>query len=74
MCPWVVFFSKINLKYNSVLGITILCGKTMCFGLIARSTGEAWEETNRVLSIVFLTNIFWTDNTSPNRNLGLLIS
>jgi hypothetical protein len=46
----------------------------MSFSLVARCTGEAWEETNRVKRIVFLSDIFRTDNTSPNRNLSLLIS
>jgi len=72
--PWTVFLGEINLKYNSVFSITILSGEPVSFCLVARSTGETWEETNGVKSIVLLTNVFWTYNTSPNWNLCLLIS
>jgi hypothetical protein len=74
VCPWVIFLCEINLKNNTVLGISIFGRETMCFSLVAGSTGEAWEETDGVKTIVFLSDVFRTDNTSPNWNLSLLIS
>jgi len=56
-----------------VFGITVFCCETVGFSLVARCAGETWEETDGVESIVFLSDVFRADHTSPNWNLSLLI-
>lgn len=73
MSSWTVLFGQIYFKNNTMFGISIFGCKTVRLSIIARCTSETREKADWINWIVLLSYLFWAYNSSPNRDLSLLI-